>query len=193
MKTCQNAGLCSVVTARRNRVALANQEQPTNQPAGLLSLTLQCAVWWPHRIIATFVLLCSLRNAVRTRLAGDDGSLLPEHGLIFSPKTAKFGTFRERDTHVALMSPLGKTSTWPFTTASPPQVIATVHGVQSYITAAMMRRQWWGGGVGVGGASAVSATGWLHDRAIRWTCQQMDRFVKLVRLLLKRALNYIEL
>ena len=138
----------------------------------------------------SYVLLCSLRNAVRTRLAGDDGSLLPEHGLIFSPKTAKFGTFRGRGTRTLPMSPLGKTSTWPFTTASPPQVIATVHRVQSYITAAMMRRQWWGGG---GSASAVSATGWLHDRAIRWTCQQMDRFVKLVRLLLKRALNYIEL
>ena len=193
MKTCQNAGLCSVVTARRNRVALANQEQPTNQPAGLLlSLTLQCAVWWPHRIIATFFSVHFETLLELVSRAGDDGSLLPEHGLIFSPKTAKFGTFRERDTHVARMSPLGKTSTWPFTTASPPQVIATVHRVQSYITAAMMRRQWWGGRGGCG-ASTVSATGWLHDRAIRWTCQQMDRFVKLVRLLLKRALNYIEL
>ena len=192
MKTCQNAGLCSVVTARRNRVALANQEQPTNQPTSWFAQlnVAVCSLVAPS--YHSYVLLWSLRNAVRTRLAGDDGSLLPEHGLIFSPKTAKFGTFRGRGTRTLPMSPLGKTSTWPFTTASPPQVIATVHRVQSYITAAMMRGQWWGGGGG-GGASAVSATGWLHDRAIRWTCQQMDRFVKLVRLLLKRALNYIEL
>jgi hypothetical protein len=166
MKTCQNAGLCSVVTARRNRVALANQEQPTNQPAGLLlSVTLQCAVWWPHRIIATFFSVHFETLLELVSRAGDDGSLLPEHGLIFSPKTAKFGTFRERDTQVAHVPP-GENQHLTFYHC----VAAAGHRHSTSRTklyhcrndaTAVVRG---GGGCG---ASAVSATGWLHDRAIR--------------------------
>ena len=99
---------CSDCTKKQGGLG---QPRTTNQPTSWFAQlnVAVCSLVAPS--YHSYVLLCSLRNAVRTRLAGDDGSLLPEHGLIFSPKTAKFGTFRERDTHVARMSPLGKTST----------------------------------------------------------------------------------